>query len=156
MNSDMLLAQKSGDGAIWYAYRTSDRRIKGIAWYRKAWLQNIQGNPHEAEANYLQALKYLEGTGAYAYESFVYYDLAGNYGSWNDLPNQRKYAQLCLQTARQSGDFDNLALAYQAMASYYHNVYQQRNDATLKNRRQTIIPSAAALSDQPKTHPEFR
>jgi ribosomal protein L20 len=126
MNSNMELAQKAVDGAIWYAYLTTDRRIKGIAWFRKGWIQDIQGEAHEAEANYLQALNYLEGTKAYSYESFVYYYLAGNYGSWNDLPNQQKYAQLCLQTARQSGDPENLAFAYQGMASYYLNDHFHR------------------------------
>jgi len=123
MNSDMLLAQNAVDGAIWYAYLTTDRRIRGIAWFRKGWMQEITGEPQEAEATYLQALKYLEGTKAYSYESFVYYYLAGIYGSRNDLPNQQKNALLCLQTARQSGDADNLALAYEGMASYYLNVY---------------------------------
>ncbi|WP_172642126.1 hypothetical protein [Niastella koreensis] len=123
VNNNMDLAQKAADGAIWYAYRTTDRRIKGIAWFRKGWIQDITGEPHEAQATYLQALKFLEGTKAYSYESFVYYYLAGNYGSRNDLPNQKKYAQLCLQTARQSGDADNLVLAYDGMALFYLNVY---------------------------------
>lgn len=123
MNSHMDLAQKAADGAIWYAYRTTDRRIRGIAWFRKGWMQDITGEPQEAQATYLQALKYLEGTKSYSYESFVCYYLAGIYGSWSDLPNQQKYAQLCLQKARQSGDADNLALAYNGMASFYLNVY---------------------------------
>ena len=41
MNSHMDLAQKAADGAIWYAYRTTDRRIRGIAWFRKGWMQDI-------------------------------------------------------------------------------------------------------------------
>lgn len=123
MNSNMKLTQSAVDGAMWYGYITTDRRIKGIAWFRKAWMQELTGEPHEAEATYLQALKFLEGTKAYAYESFVYYYLAGNYGAWNDLIKQQKNARLCLQTARQSGDADNLALAYEGMASYYLNVY---------------------------------
>lgn len=130
-NSDMPLAQKTLDSALWYADKTSDRRVKVYAWFRKGWLQDHQGNRHEAQATYLQALKYLAGTASYYYESIIYYKLAGNYGSWNDLPNQRKYAQLCLQTARQSGDPDNLVNAYQAMAFYYRNVYRQRNDKSI-------------------------
>jgi len=128
INNDTTLAQKTVDSAVWYAGKTSDRRIKGFAWFRKGWLQDVRGNPHEAEATYLQALKYLAGTEGYYYESCIYYYLAGNYGTWNDLPNQRKYAQLCLQTARQSGDPDNLVNAYQAMATYYRYLYQQHND----------------------------
>lgn len=123
MNSNMKLAQNAVDGAMWYGYLTTDRRIKGIAWFTKGRMLDLTGEPHEAEVTYLQALNYLEGTKAYTYESFVYYYLAGNYGAWDDLPKQQKNAQLCLQTARQSGDAENLAIAYQGMASFYLNVY---------------------------------
>ena len=126
INNDMLLAQQAVDSAVWYAAKTSDRRIKGFAWFRKGWLQDIQGNDHEAMVTYLQALKYLEGTGAYIYQSFVYYNIAGNYGEWDDLANQKKYAQLALQAARQSGDPDQLAAAYQAMATCYHYAYKKQ------------------------------
>jgi tetratricopeptide (TPR) repeat protein len=126
VNSEMPLAQKAVDSALWYADKTSDRPIKGFALFRKGWLQDIQGNDHESMVTYLQALKYLEGTGAYIYQSFVYYNMAGNYAAWNDLVNEKKYAQLALQAARQSGDPDQLVLAYQAMASYYHYSYQKQ------------------------------
>lgn len=126
INNDMLLAQQAVDSAVWYAGKTSDKRIKGFAWFRKGWVQDIQGNEHEAMVTYLQALKYLEGTGAYIYQSFVYYNIAGNYGEWDDLANQKKYAQLALQAARQSGDPDQLVAAYQAMATYYHYAYKKQ------------------------------
>jgi hypothetical protein len=128
VNSEMPLAQKSVDSALWYADKTSDRSIKGFALFRKGWLQDIQGNDHESMVTYLQALKYLEGTGAYIYQSFVYYNMAGNYAAWGDLPNEKKYAQLTLQAARQSADLDELASAYQAMASYYHYAYEKQPD----------------------------
>ena len=131
INNDMLKAQQAVDSAVWYAGKTTDRRVKGFAFLRRGWLQDIQGHPHEAEATYLQALKYLAGTDGYYYESYVYYYLAGNYAAWKDLPNQRKYALLCLQTARQSGDPDNLVNAYQAMATCYRSRYQQSNDQAL-------------------------
>lgn len=97
VNEEVPLAQKAVDSAIWYADKTSDKRIKGFALFRKGWLLDIQGNDHEAMATFLQALKYLEGTGAYIYQS--------------------------LKTARQSGDAENLAFAYHGMASFYLNVY---------------------------------
>ena len=125
MNKDMQLAHKAVDSALWYANKTSDRRIKGFAWYRKGWVQNIDGQPHEAVATYLQALKYLEGTGAFNYEAIVYYSIASAYAKWNDLLNQKKYAQLSLQAARQSGDLDCLATTYQAMATYYSAALEQ-------------------------------
>jgi hypothetical protein len=133
LNDDLPLAQKAVDSAVWYAGKTSDKLAKGFAWFRKGWLQDVGGSSHEAEATYLQALKYLAGTDGYYYESCVYYYLAGNYGAWNDVPNQGKYAQLCLQAARQSGDPDNLVNAYQAMASYYRDLYQQRHEKPILN-----------------------
>jgi hypothetical protein len=126
VNSEMPLAQKAVDSALWYADKTLDRPTKGFALFRKGWLQDIQGNDHESMVTYLQALKYLEGTDAYIYQSFVYYNMAGNYAAWNDLANEKKYALLALKTARQSGDLDELASAYQAMASYYHYSYEKQ------------------------------
>ncbi|AEV99098.1 regulatory protein LuxR [Niastella koreensis GR20-10] len=126
INEEMPLAHKASDSALWYADKTSDRRIKGFAWFRKGWLQDIQAFDHEAMATYLQALKYLEGTDAYIYQSFVYYNMAGTYAAWDDLVNEKKYALLALQTARQSGDADELASAYQAMATWYHYSYKKQ------------------------------
>lgn len=123
MNNKMDEAQKAADDAVWFGYRTTNRRIKGIAWFRKGWMQDMTGEPHEAEVTWLQALKFLEGTKAYSYESFVCYYLAGNYGAWDDITNQQKYAKLCLQKARQSGDAENLAFADEGMASFYLNIY---------------------------------
>lgn len=75
MNNKMDEAQKAADGAVWFGYRTTNRRIKGIAWFRKGWMQEMTGEPREAEVTYLQALNFLEGTKAYSYESFVCYYL---------------------------------------------------------------------------------
>lgn len=126
INKELPLAQKASDSAVWYADKTADRSIKGFAWLRKGWLQDVQVLDHEAMATYLQALKYLEGTDAYNYQSLVYYNMAGNYAEWDDLVNEKKYAQLCLQTARQSGDLDMLASAYQALATWYHYSYNKQ------------------------------
>jgi DNA-binding NarL/FixJ family response regulator len=113
---------------MWYADKTTNKRIKGIAWYRKAFLEDAQENPRESIKSCLEALKYLEGTGAYDYESFVYYNIAGTYAKWEDLPAERKYAELCVQTAEKSGNFDNIAHGQQAMATYYHYRYKQDSE----------------------------
>jgi len=137
-------AQEAQDSAMWYAGKTANRRIKGIAWYSKAFLENIRGKNKESVSSSSAALKYLEGTGAYDYESFVYYNLAGIYAEWEDLPAERKYAELCVQTAEKSGDFDNMAYGQQAMATYYHYRYKQHSenrallDSTLFYNRNVI------------------
>ncbi len=126
INSDMPLMHKALDSALWYADKTSDRPTKGFAWFRKAWVEGLEGKSHEAIATHLQALKYLEGTGAFNYEAKIYYNIASSYAEWNDLVNEKKYAQLGLQAAIQSGDLDELASAYQAMATYYHYAYEKQ------------------------------
>ncbi|SFE42239.1 regulatory protein, luxR family [Chitinophaga sp. CF118] len=133
---DLPKAQAASDSAMLYADKTTNRRIKGIAWYRKAFLEDTQENPRESIKSCLEALKYLEGTGAYDYESFVYYNIAGTYAKWEDLPAERKYAELCVQTAEKSGNFDNMAHGQQAMATYYHYRYKQDKE----NR--TLLDSA--------------
>ncbi|SEW34553.1 regulatory protein, luxR family [Chitinophaga sp. YR573] len=125
---EMPKAQEALDSAIWYAAKTTNRRIKGIAWYRKAFLESLQGKSKESINSALEALKYLEGTGAYDYESFVYYNIAGTYAEWEDLPAERKYAELCVQAAEKSGNFDNMAHGQQAMATYYHYRYKQNRE----------------------------
>lgn len=137
-------AREALDSAMWYAAKTTNRQIKGIAWYRKAFLESSQEKSKESVSSSLEALKYLEGTGAYDYESFVYYNIAGIYGEWEDLPAERKYAELCVLTAEKSGNFDNLAYGQQAMATYYVHRYKQNRensallDSTLFYNRNVI------------------
>jgi DNA-binding CsgD family transcriptional regulator len=113
------------DSAFYYARQSRQKRPLGIAWFRKAWLQSAGGKFQETVASSMEALKNLEGTNSPDYECSIYNSLAMTHGNWRDFPQQGKYALLCMEAARKSGDPDNLASAYQVAASYYLNLYMQ-------------------------------
>ncbi|RYF87209.1 MAG: hypothetical protein EOO03_10880 [Chitinophagaceae bacterium] len=80
---------------------------------------------------YLTALKYLEGMQSWKNESLLYYKLYGNHAELNDLPNEDKYARLCLATALKSNNAEAICLAWQAMASNYTDQYEAGNNKLL-------------------------
>lgn len=127
-NDDITTAAQAVDSALFYAERTEDQLAKGIAWYRKSWMENIKGKPKEALISAQQSLKYLEKTGAVSYISPVYYTIASIYADLYDGPLHKKYAQLCLQTALKDLNYDNLLLAWQTLGTYwqyYHMEHQE-------------------------------
>jgi DNA-binding CsgD family transcriptional regulator len=126
------------DSAFYYARQSRQKRPLGIAWFRKAWLQNIEGKFQDAVSSSMEALRNLDNTNSFNYESSVYYALSMTHGNWQDLPQQGKYGKLCLETALKSGDQDNVASAYQALASYYLNMFQ-------KNERKRPLLDTALL-----------
>jgi DNA-binding CsgD family transcriptional regulator len=113
------------DSAFYYARQSHQKRPLGIAWFRKAWLQSTEGKFQETVASSMEALKNLEGTNAPDYECSIYNNLSMTHGNWRDFPQQGKYARLCMEAAKRSGDPDNIASAYQVAASYYLNLYMQ-------------------------------
>jgi hypothetical protein len=117
--------REAADSALYYAQQSNDKLSLGIAWYRKAWVENLQAKWKDAVNSSLEALKYLEdaGNGGYTYIASVYYIITGAHANWSDLPQQGKYARLGLEAARQSGDYDDLLAAFQAMSTYYHYCY---------------------------------
>ena len=124
------------DSAFYYAQQSHENRALGIAWYRKGWLQGIDGKFQESVSSYITALKYLEGTNSFDYEASIYYSLAQAHGSFGDYPQQYKYARLSIEKAKRSGDPDNIAAAYNTMASYYLDVYE------MDQRRRALLDSA--------------
>ncbi|UPK72035.1 hypothetical protein [Chitinophaga filiformis] len=116
------------DSALLYAGRTESPLAKGIAWYRKSWMENLKGKPQEALISAQRSLRYLEGTGAAKYQSAVYYIIASIYANLYDSPLHKKYALLCLQTALKSMDYDNILLAYQTLGTYWQYYHMQHEE----------------------------
>jgi DNA-binding CsgD family transcriptional regulator len=124
---DRVAAYTALDSGFYYARKSGDRQALGIAWYRKAWLQNIEANLQDAVSSSLEALKALEGTDSPGTESVVYYILAQVHANWKDLSQQGTYATLCLEAARKSGDYDFIAGGHQVVAHYNYLLYQKNN-----------------------------
>lgn len=145
---DMTRTAQAVDSAVWYAAKTEDKVTKGYAWFRKSWLENMKGKSQEALISAQQALKYLEGSNSPAYESLVYYVIAGIYANQYDSPLHKKYAYLCLSTARQSRDYDNLICAYQTLGTYWQYYYMQHiNDRSALDS--ALYYNRTALSNYP-------
>jgi hypothetical protein len=124
-DDDVNKSAQAVDSALFYAGKTESQLAKGIAWYRKSWMENIKGQPQEALISAQQSLKYLEKTNAVNYESAVYYIIASIYANLYDGPLHKKYALLCLHTAR---DYDNILTAYQTLGTYWQYYHMQHED----------------------------
>ena len=155
-NKDIINAQLAVDSAIWYAEKSGNRRIKGFALYRKAILNNIQGNVKETISNSLTALKLLEGTQDHNWKAHLYYILTGNYADQGELSLQQKYVGLLMQEAKRSPDFDNLINAYQAAGTAHHYAYLKNKDQKLLDSALYYNKKAISLSEAFKSRMVFQ
>jgi DNA-binding NarL/FixJ family response regulator len=140
--TDMKNARQALDSLFVYA-NTSGKKINlGIAWYRKTWVEHNASKRTDAVKSGMEALKYLEGTDGYMYESSVCYILSSAYAGWGDLALQGEYARRCLKAALKSGDLDRIMWGYQKVANYHQFAYVKNlenhsllDSALLYNRR---------------------
>lgn len=139
---NMAGCRTAADSALAYASQTPDRRTKGIAWYRKAWLDNIEGNDEQSVQNYLKALPYFLKQNSADYESLTYYHLVASYAEKGDIQLQKKYTWLNLKAARESRNYDLLAFAFQNAANYYQAAY------TRDTQKQALLDSALYFNRQ--------
>lgn len=127
-NDDMPQATQAVDSALFYAAKTENPLARGIAWYRKSWIENQKGKSKEALASASQALQYLEKAGSPYYEAGVYYVMAGIYANEYDGPLHKKYAQLSLHAAQKAGDIDAILCAWQTLGTYWQYNYIEHKD----------------------------
>ncbi|WP_144264073.1 helix-turn-helix transcriptional regulator [Filimonas lacunae] len=132
-HDDISKAAQAVDSAVYYSGKTSSSLAKGVAWYRKSWIENVKGKSKEALASAQQSLKYLDAEGLTSWQSSVYYIIASIYANLEDGPLHKKYAQLSLQTALEKGDDDNLLCAYQSLGTYwqYNHLHHTNDRASL-------------------------
>ncbi len=67
----------------------------------------------------LKADSLLDGQAAYDYESLVYHYLASLYADFKDTEKLKKYTQLSLSAALQSGNPDIICNAYLSVGSSF-------------------------------------
>lgn len=126
--NDLTHSAQMVDSALFYAEKTKSALAKGVAWYRKAWMENLQGKSQEALLSAQQSLKYLEESKDQSYQSSVYYIIASIYANLYDSPLHKKYAQLCLQAAIKDMDYDNVLMAYQTLGTYWQYYHMEHRD----------------------------
>jgi hypothetical protein len=161
-NNDLTRSAMVVDSAVYYAEKTESPLAKGIAWYRKCWMENIKGEDKAALLSGQQALKYLEKAGSAYYESGVYYVIASIYANQEDGPLHKKYGALSLKAALVDMDYDNILCAYQTLGTYwqyYHmahpndkpsldsSIYYNKVALTtyLNNKDRIVFHSTAAI-----------
>ncbi|WP_161554462.1 sensor histidine kinase [Sinomicrobium soli] len=115
-DDQMLQAGESMDSAVYYVKNTSHKAVLGYVQYTRGRLMVRENKLREAIIDLFRALEDLEGTEKYEWRSEVYADISDIYGQWSDTQNQRKYAALCMEDARKSGDPDAMTTAIQLKA----------------------------------------
>ena len=125
---DLTRSAQMVDSALFFAAKTESTLAKGVAWYRKAWMENLKEKPQEALISAQQSLKYLEKTGETNYAASVYYVIASIYANLYDSPLHKKYAQLCLHAALKDMDYDNILMAYQSLGTYWQYYHMAHSD----------------------------
>lgn len=118
LDSAFLLAEQSGDPLT----------MENV-WYRKGWLENRIGKPHDAVKSFQQALKYGVGQPANSLETSILYNLSSIYADWDDLENQSRYAFATLDATKRFPDPDDMCNAYQAIAGSYENRFARDTSA---------------------------
>lgn len=113
--------QQQLDSAFLLAEQSGDPLTMENVWYRKGWLENRIGKPHDAVKSFQQALKYGVGQPANSLETSILYNLSSIYADWDDLENQSRYAFATLDAAKRFPDPDDQCNAYQAVASSYEH-----------------------------------
>jgi DNA-binding NarL/FixJ family response regulator len=120
---DLKNASVAVDSMFYYANQSGKRKMLGIAWYRKTWIEHIGPDRNAVVKSGMEALKYLEGTDGYKYVASVCYMLSSVYAGWGDLVLQGEYARRCLKAALKDDDLDRIMWGYQKVANYFQFAY---------------------------------
>jgi DNA-binding CsgD family transcriptional regulator len=117
--NNLQQARRAMDTALAEAGQTEHKPVKGYVWFRKGWLDYVDGNRERAVEHMLQALRLLEGQEEHSTKSVIYHYLASIYFEWKDLANEEKYARLSLQSAFKSKKVDDLCDAYLSLGAFF-------------------------------------
>lgn len=134
------------DSAMWYADKTPDPIVKGLAWYGKGWLQNIEGKPDLAVQSWQKALDHFEGhPEADRYRAGIYYLYFGIYSERGDLAQEQKFARLTLEAARRSAGEDIIAAAWQISGTSYLEHFETYQDSVMLDSALFAFKNSASL-----------
>src|SRR5699024_5653558 len=158
---DGIAAQQAADSMLYHAQNASEL-YKGIAYFRKGYLENLQNKPEEAFESWEKAIPMLEEDDGQKYLSSIYYLKFGIYAERENQKEASRYAELALESAQKSKDIDAEIKAWQIKGTYEVDLFEQKGrtihlqaakDAfeqsiSLYKQHQTSIknPSVVALS----------
>src|SRR5699024_8300170 len=121
-------AMQAKDSALFYAKGASSF-IRGIAWYRKGYLENINNKPDSAIHSWYQAFSLLKGQKGAKYRSSIYNLLYGIYAERKDLKKATQYVHLSLVNALQSQQPDFVISALQIEGTNYIDLFKEKKDS---------------------------
>jgi DNA-binding CsgD family transcriptional regulator len=128
---DMSAAEKAADSAVLLA-RGASAFIKGLAFFRKGYLQNIDNNPDSALKDWQRALDLLgraSDEDAALYQANIYYLLYGIYAERSDSARATGYARLALGRAQDSHNPGMQVAALQINGTDYLGRFQVAGDS---------------------------
>lgn len=145
--SDERAVTNAVDSAMWYAGKTNDRLVKGLAWYRKGWLENIDNNIDEAVLSWQRALDFLDGQPeGTRFCAGIYYLYFGIYAERGDLGKEQYYARLALKAAQQASPGDILSAAWQINGTAFLDRFDIYKDSVLLDSALSAFKNAIAIA----------
>ena len=125
-------AKLAADSAIWYAGKIENKLIKGLAYYKAGWLQNLNNEPDSAVESWQKALDFLEAEqGGAKFRAAIYYAYFGIYAERGDIDKEQLYAQRALQEAHDPLARSVLGPAWQINGTMYLDRFDLSRDTTL-------------------------
>lgn len=144
IHRDRAAAQQSADSMLYYAQNASDL-YKGIANYRRGYLQNLQNKPDAAFQSWEEAIPLLSGTEGEKYLSSIYYLKFGIYAERENQKEATKYAKQALKSAQKSKDIETQIKAWQINGTNEISIFEQNGDTTYLNTAKDAFTQSISL-----------
>jgi tetratricopeptide (TPR) repeat protein len=112
-------AAKYIDSAVRCAAKSNNATLAAFAWFRKGWLEMVEGHDDKAMPALIKAGQMLEPLNdqrSLSYKTLVNHYVASIYSYGSDTLKQRKYAWACWRMAQKSGNPDDLQLGCMSVA----------------------------------------
>lgn len=121
-------AEKYLDSAVKKVDRHTAPAIASFVWFRKGWLEVVQGNNDKAMSALLKADELIKDTDnrrAINYKVLINHYMASIYAYGSDTLKQHKYAIACLAAARRSIFADDMQTGYMTVAHSFFSAFEK-------------------------------
>jgi DNA-binding CsgD family transcriptional regulator len=121
-------AAKYIDSAVRCAAKSNNATLAAFAWFRKGWLEMVEGHDDKAMPALIKAGQMLEPLNdqrSLSYKTLVNHYVASIYSYGSDTLKQRKYAWACWRMAQKSGNPDDLQLGCMTVAHSFFSTFEK-------------------------------
>lgn len=144
-------AIQAKDSALFYA-KKADSFFRGIALYRKGYLENINNKPDSAIHSWHQAFPLLKGQKGAKYRSSIYNLLYGIYAERKDLKKATQNVRLSLKNARESNSPEVIISALQIKGTNYIDLFREKKDSVFIDSAIHVLNQAKEVYFQKKEY----